>query len=83
MLQRSHRRECRGRALLPASSGARIRSVERTLCVGCAAERSKAIRRLCGGALKLRPRRPASELATPPASTPHVLEPRPFARVAS
>jgi len=67
--------ECCDKDLPPESSDARICSFECTFCVACAEAVLDGKCPNCGGELVARPRRPASKLATNPASTQRVYKP--------
>ena len=74
--------ECCNRDLPPDSIEARICSFECTFCRACADGVLEGVCPNCGGELLRRPRRPASKLATFPASTERVFKPDGCRRVA-
>lgn len=65
--------ECCDRDLPPASQDARICSFECTFCAECVDQVLKGVCPNCGGDFAPRPIRPASLLASRPASTERVL----------
>jgi hypothetical protein len=67
--------ECCDRDLPPDSLQALICSFECTFCAECASTRLAGRCPNCGGELLRRPIRPASKLASHPASTQRVLKP--------
>lgn len=67
--------ECCDRDLPPDSEDARICSFECTFCATCADAVLHGICPNCGGELVKRPRRPAAELASNPASVERVYKP--------
>ncbi len=67
--------ECCDRDLPPDSLQALICSFECTFCAECASSRLAGRCPNCGGELLRRPIRPASKLASHPASTQRVLKP--------
>jgi len=69
--------ECCDVDLPPDSREARICSFECTFCASCAEGRLGHRCPNCGGELVRRPIRPASKLATSPASTTRVFRPLP------
>ena len=75
MLQLRPSCECCDKDLPPDSTEARICSLECTFCASCAKALSGGNCPNCGGELLPRPRRPASKLATFPASTERVYKP--------
>jgi len=75
MLQLRPGCECCDRDLRPESTAARICSFECTFCSTCADSVLGGICPNCGGELLPRPRRPASVLATYPASVGRVFKP--------
>ena len=75
MLQLRPSCECCDKDLLPDSTEARICSFECTFCASCAKALHGGKCPNCGGELLPRPRRPASKLATFPASTERVYKP--------
>jgi hypothetical protein len=66
--------ECCDRDLPPASRDAMICTFECTFCADCARDVLKGTCPNCGGELVRRPVRPASKLATHPASTRRVVK---------
>lgn len=76
MLQLRPNCECCNRDLPPDSTEARICSFECTFCASCADTKLNGICPNCGGDLVVRPRRPASKLASNPASTTRVFKPQ-------
>jgi hypothetical protein len=64
--------ECCNKPLPAETTEARICSFECTFCASCAENTLKGTCPNCGGELDTRPRRPASKLATYPASTERV-----------
>ncbi|OOG58084.1 DUF1272 domain-containing protein [Polaromonas sp. C04] len=75
MLQLRPNCECCNKDLPPDSGDARICSFECTFCASCAETVLMGACPNCGGELVPRPRRPASKLATHPASTERVFKP--------
>lgn len=67
--------ECCDTDLPPESTEARICSFECTFCATCAETKLSGVCPNCGGELVPRPRRPANELASNPASTKRVYKP--------
>jgi hypothetical protein len=67
--------ECCDKDLPPDSSEARICSFECTFCAACASNVLKGVCPNCAGELVPRPRRPAAELASNPATTRRVFNP--------
>jgi hypothetical protein len=67
--------ECCNKDLPPESTEARICSFECTFCATCAETKLSGICPNCGGELVPRPRRPANELASHPASTKRIYKP--------
>jgi hypothetical protein len=67
--------ECCDKDLPPDSSEARICSFECTFCAACATNVLKGVCPNCAGELVPRPRRPAAELASNPATTRRVFNP--------
>jgi hypothetical protein len=76
MLQLRPNCECCNVDLPPDSTEARICSFECTFCASCADTKLNGICPNCGGDLVIRPRRPASKLASSPASTTRVFKPQ-------
>ena len=68
--------ECCDRDLPPASRDAMICTFECTFCADCARDVLQGTCPNCGGELVRRPVRPASKLATHPASTRRVVKER-------
>ncbi len=66
--------ECCDRDLPADAGGAVICSFECTFCAACASDLLGGVCPNCGGALTVRPVRPASKLAANPASTERVLK---------
>lgn len=75
MLQLRPNCECCDKDLPPDAFDARICSFECTFCAACAEDVLAGKCPNCGGELVSRPRRPASKLASAPASTERVLRP--------
>jgi hypothetical protein len=69
--------ECCDRDLPNGAPNARICTFECTFCAECAEERFGGVCPNCGGDLVLRPTRPASKLASSPASTVRFTKPHP------
>jgi hypothetical protein len=74
MLQLRPSCECCDEDLPPDSTDARICSFECTFCSSCA-EKMHGVCPNCGGALVMRPTRPAEKLGAHPASTQRVYKP--------
>jgi len=68
--------ECCNLDLPPGSGDARICSFECTFCRGCAEGKLAGQCPNCGGELVARPRRPEEKLASFPASSERVFNPR-------
>ncbi|HEY1610227.1 MAG TPA: DUF1272 domain-containing protein [Paraburkholderia sp.] len=75
MLQLRPNCECCDKDLPPDSTDARICTFECTFCSDCSENVLNEVCLNCGGELVARPRRPAAELATSPASTERVFNP--------
>ena len=76
MLQLRPSCECCDTDLPPGTPDARICSFEFTFCASCADTQLKGVCPNCGGELVVRPRRPASKLASHPASALRVFKPQ-------
>ena len=76
MLQLRPNCECCNKDLPNESVDARICTFEYTFCSDCAGTKLGGICPNCGGELVTRPRRPASKLASYPASTARVFKPQ-------
>ena len=83
MLQLRPSCECCDKALPPESTEARICSFECTFCATCADTLLDHVCPNCGGELVVRPRRPASKLASAPASSERVYRPGACAKAAA
>ena len=75
MLQLRPNCECCNRDLPPDSTEARICTFECTFCSNCIETRLGGLCPHCGGEFTVRPRRPAGNLATYPASTQRIFQP--------